>query len=324
MNLPDWIPDSEAGWWRIWLDYRIPHWDRLEREAAKTLTGSRTAVVRVGWDARTSSCAEWHATLFTLECETPSPGETEDAVRPATPAGVLLHHVVASVLPPEAETPPDPRSAELVSLVHAAHAAGETRRALKKDSRCPREAVERVEREADELRERARNAVEAAIRAGLQLRVGMLLVPPVVLKPEALHDQAVYGLLRGLHRSLVVVSNPIDWKPSGVAVCASCTTVFVPRRRTTAAYCGNCSRRPAAEAFGMRALRVGEPQTIRVPDLVGTMIIGWKTKTIAICPGCNDPFVGRSDASRCRRCANRDRKRRQRERQHGAGSEADS
>lgn len=321
MSLPKWIPASEIGRWQAWLGYRIPHWNHLEHTAAATLVGDRRAIVRVGWDATTAAPAQWHATLFTLTAETPSPDETMRAVQPVKPLGVVLHHEVTSEIPPEAETPPDPRAAAVVALVGAARTSAEKARALERDPRRPREAVARVTRQERMHRERALGAVEAAIHDGLTLREGMLLVPPMVVKPEALRDQAVYALLRRLRATLDSAPNALEWRPSGVAVCEGCTTVFVPRRRATAAYCPNCSKRPAAQVFGTRPLRVGEPQTIRVPELAGTMIVGWKTATIAICPACAEPFVGRVDATMCQRCANRERQRRHRERRRQSASE---
>lgn len=320
MSAPLGFPATHRELWARWLGYRIPHWDALERTAASTLTGSQTAKVRVWWDASTGTPAEWHATLFTLTAETPEPERTMAAAREYQPAGVLLHHVLTDDPHPHAAALPDPRPSDLAALVDKAFAARRALAELEGDFRLPAATLECARRASEALVDCARAEVEQAITHGLRARNGFPLVPPMVVKPQMMGDRVLYHLTFALRTALAPPGGDrVPWRPRGIAVCRACTTVFVPRRRTTGEFCPLCRKRPA-EPFvvGQRRLEPGTSQIVRAPNLASTLILGWTTTTIGLCPDCEAPFSGRRDATACPDCANRARQRRHRKRRANA------
>lgn len=306
---------ADAARWRRWLTWRYPHYERMESDASKTLTGGTSAIVRVGFDASTESPSDWHVSLFTAAGHTPDPAATFAAALRWKPAGMILHHVVAAGACRHERAPVDPRPDKIARVVARARAALETADRARADERAPATSVDRSERQAAARTSEARSLVEKAILDGLLTRRGFLLVPPMVVNPETLDDCRLYLFALAVRAQLDPGSSaePWAWQPRGVAVCCSCTTVFVPRRRSVAARCPLCSKRPAVpQVIGQRSLSEGERQTVRVPDLVGSMIVGWKTATVGLCPVCSAPFMGRRDATTCGACANRARQRRHR------------
>ena len=267
-----------------------------------------------GGTPRPAPPAEWHATLFTLANETLDPERAIAAAREYKLAGVLLHHVITDEPHSDAVVPPDPRPLELALLVDKAFRARRAYAAFKDDQRSSAAALGRKRRMFEALVDRARADVEQAITDGLRARDGFLLVPPMIVKPEMMSDWVVYNLALVLHRGLVpAAGDPVVWRPEGVSVCRACTMVFVPRRRQTGDFCRLCRKRPAEPFVAAgRPLEPGTRQTVRVPRLAGTMILGWKTTTIGLCPDCGAPFTGRRDATACSDCANRARQRRHR------------
>lgn len=300
--------------WRRWLGWRYPHYDQMEDEASGTLTGAATAVVRVGFDASAECAADWHVTLFTRTRQTPDPPATFAAALRWKPIGMILHHVVTDGESLHERAPHDPRPGEIVQAVEQARSAVEAAWSAKTDGRVPTMAMDRLERLAAVRMSEGRALVEAAIVDGLLARQGFLLVPPMIVRPHMLDDYRLYLFALAVRAGLDVAprAEACAWRPSGVAVCAACTTVFV-RRRPVATHCRLCSKRPAiAEVIGQRPLSDGQRQTVRVPDRVGNMIVGWKTTTVGLCPICGAPFSGRRDATTCPQCSNRERQRRYR------------
>lgn len=287
----------------------------METEAAATLTGGRAAVVRVGFDASTETVSQWHVTLFTRTDQTPDPAATFAAAGRLKPAGMLLHHVVT----PERSThecpPEDPRTRQIAQAVERASAARSNATAARTDERTPATVVDRAERGARELTAAAKLLVEAAIVDGLLPRSGFLLVPPMIIKATMLDDWLLYRLAFAIRASLdpQPPAEALAWRPSGVAVCTSCTAVFIPRRRSVAVRCSLCSKREAVPfVVGQRPILPGERQSVRVPRLMGSVITGWKTTTLGLCVSCGGPFMGRRDAKSCQDCSNRLRQRRHR------------
>lgn len=314
MRSPPVFPGSQRELWAAWLGYRVPHWNAFERAAAGTLTGSQSAQVRVWWDATTGAPSEWHATLFTLAAETPEPERTMAAAREYKPAGVLLHHVITDEPHPDAAAAPDRRASDLPTLVDEAFAARRALSELQGDARSPAATLEHASRASETLVDRARAEVEQAITDGLRARNGFPLVPPMVVKPEMMGDWILYQLALALRTALAPPDgDPTPWRPRGIAVSRACTTVFMPRRRETSEFCRHCRKRPAERfVVGQRPLEPGTRQTVRAPKLADTMILGWTTRTIGVCPECGTPFTGRRDATACPDCANRARQRRHR------------
>ena len=144
---------------------------------------------------------------------------------------------------------------------------------------------------------------------------GFLLIPPMVVKPAMLADWLSYQALLDL-RARLDPRRAGTWRPEGVAVCRGCTTVFVPRRRRTAEFCGSLERPATREVLGQRSLMPGETRAVRAPELTGNLIVGWKSVTVGMCPECGEPFIGRRDSTTCQSCAPRVRQRRRR----GAGA----
>jgi hypothetical protein len=271
--------------------------------------------VGVGWDATTDSTGDWHATLFTRNDETPDPEQTMAAAREYQPAGVLLHHVITDEPHPDAVASPEPRPRELAVLIVEALVARRKLAVVEDDHRAPAAALQRARRASEALADHARAEVEQAITDGLRARNGFPLVPPMVVKPQMMSDWVRYNLALELCTALAPpAGDPVPWRPHGIAVCRACTTVFVPRRRSTGEFCGLCRKRPA-EPFvvGQRSLQPGTRQTVRAPKLAGTLILGWTTTTIGLCPDCRTPFTARRDATACPDCANRARQRRHRQ-----------
>ncbi|MDP9135086.1 MAG: hypothetical protein M3N56_09710 [Actinomycetota bacterium] len=301
--------------WRRWLGYRLPHYDAMARAARATLIGDASAVVRVGFDGAKKSLADWHVTLFTRTPDTPDPDATVEATRRFKPAGMVLHHVLTGKPSPWEQPTPDPRPRMIVDALRRAGRAREAMRRAEADHRVPATTVDRSRSSAQTLANAARVVVEEAITDGLKARSGFLLIPPMIIKPEMLEDWAIYQDMLATHAALssYVEPAPQTWRPIGVAVCASCTLVFIPRRRSTAEYCPLCSKRKAEpNVIGQAPLGTRQRQAVRVPNLAGSMITGWKKATIAICGACGQPFAGRRDAKACPACANRARQHRHR------------
>lgn len=315
--LPPWFPQTHQEIWASWLDWRFPHYDAMERDAAEHLTGSKYSVVRVGWHGSKRRQAEWHITLFTLADETPNPAMALAATREHTPAGMLVHHVVTAAPSPDAPTPTTPRAGRLAAQIDEALRERQRLDQIAADPRTPPdELVRRHQATASHL-DTVRDDAESAIAAGLNARFGFLLVPPMVIKPEALLQQLLYDAVRQLRDRLDLSPTGIPWRPTGVAVCSACGVVFRPKR-VTADYCPDCRDHPPPEhVLGQRPWVPGATQTVRAPKLTGSLIRGWKTVTTGICPGCGQPFIGRKDATACKECSPRLRQRRRRRKNDG-------
>lgn len=311
----DELPTTYGEALRHWLGYRYPHYDEMEARAAATLTGTRTAAVRVGWDGGTRTPREWHATLFTLTDETPEPGRTRTAAETMKPAGMLLHHVVSVGARADATTPNNTQILEITDALRNARAAVRRAAIAASDSRTPLKSRQRLSKSAAGRVAGALKEIEQAITSGLRERCGLLLIPPMIAKPVMLADWLSYQALLDL-RARLDPGRAGTWRPEGIAVCRGCTTVFVPRRRRTAEFCRLCSKRPATcEVLGQRSLMSDETRTVRAPKLTGNLIVGWKSATVSMCPECGQPFIGRKDSTTCQTCAPRVRQRRRR----GAG-----
>lgn len=307
----------DAARWRRWLGWRYPHYDEMAEDAARTLTGDATAIVRVGFDASTESVSEWHVSLFTRTLQTPDPAATFAAALRWKPIGMILHHVITSGGSMHERAPRDPRPNEIARAVAHARSALTAARTAKADDRTPATSVDRAELRAAARMSEARRLVEQAITDGLLARRGFLLVPPMIVKPDMLDDCRLYMFALAVRAQLDrrPLAEAWSWRPRGVAVCRSCMIVFLPRRRSVAERCRLCSKREAfPEVIGQRSLADGERQTVRVADLAGNVIVAWKTTTVGLCPGCGTPFMGRRDATSCGTCSNRLRQRRHRER----------
>ncbi|HWT95387.1 MAG TPA: hypothetical protein VN238_20490 [Solirubrobacteraceae bacterium] len=314
-DLPNFADQTQV--WTRWLGYRLPHYDDLARKVQPTLTGTRRAVVRVGFNGTTGTDAQWHITLFTLRNETPDPGHTRAVAEPLTPLGMLLHHVVTSRPSRREQLPEDPRPAAAADLLTHAFAARKKLARAQTDQRVTARTLDRLHRSTRALADEATSAAERAIDDGLRAREGMFLVPTMVMEPAMLTDWIDWHAVR-LYRAAaagIAFDHAFVWRPRGIAVCQSCTTVFVPRRRESATYCRLCSKRPAEPfVLGQRPIGPGQSQTVRVPELAGSMVVGWKTTTVGLCSACGKPYHGRRDATTCSACANRARQQRHRER----------
>ena len=314
------LPQTAVEWWERWLGWRWPHFDQMESEAATTLTRSKFAVVRVGWNGSQRVAQDWHMTLFTLKGETPSPEKTVEALRDVRPAGLVLHHVMTVRPSSLAATPPHPLAAPLTAEILAAMKARQRFREVISDPRAAPAAVAKLRASVGSQLEAVRVRTEDAITDGLLRREHFPLKPVAVIQPSILEGLLTYAFLLDLRRQLMLDPEPIAWRPDGVAVCDSCGIVFRPRRRRTAARCHLCQGRDLpGEVFGLKALVPGELQTFRAPKLLGNMIVGWKTASMGICSECGKPFVAqRRDAEACPSCTNKLRQRRHRARRADA------
>lgn len=308
--------------WAIWLDYRLPHYDALADEAAATLVGSKTARVRTDFDG--THVRPSHITLTTLEAETPDPEATLATVTPHKPVGVVLHHQIVESLLAEHEQVPDPRAGEFAQRLSELHDELERLSGLVSDSRVsPRARESRHARFASAAAD-LEAQVRAVVTEGLEKRLGMFLVPAMVIFGRDLHDRQAYEyLLRTVGWLRLAQGLELrEWRPEGIAVCRACSLVFRPKRRATAEFCSRlCRARTAAPAFGEQPLQPGM-QPIRVPRLhPGTHVVtGWHTKWVGVCPGCGKPFAGRRDAKACTECSPRLRQQSYRQRK-AAGEE---
>lgn len=302
--------------WAIWLDYRQPHYEALAEEAAATLVGSKTTRVRTDFDG--THMRPSHVTLTTLAAETPDPETTVATARPHTPAGVVLHHQVVESLLPEHGQVSDPRAGELARRLGELHDELGRLGDLVSDPRVSPRARESRHAAFTSAAAELEEQVRAVVTEGLEKRLGMFLVPSVVIFGRDLHGRQAYEyLLRTVGWLRLAQSlEPREWRPQGIAVCRACSLVFRPKRRATAEFCSRlCRARPAAPALGEQPLQLGM-QPIRVPRLhPGTHVVrGWHTKWIGICPGCGKPFAGRRDAKACTDCSPRLRQRTHRQR----------
>ena len=314
------LPQTPVQWWERWLGWRWPHFDAMETHAAKTLTGSKSAVVRVGWNGTQGVAQDWHMTLFTRKAETPSPTETVESLRDVRPAGMVLHHVMTVRPSTLAATPPHPLAAPLTAEILAAMRARQRLCEVSSDPRAAPAAVAKLRASVESQLDAARARTEEAITEGLLRREHFPLKPVAVIQPSMLEGVLTYALLLDLRRQLMLEPEPIAWRPDGVAVCDACGIVFRPRRRRTAALCQLCHGRDLpSQVFGLKPLVLGELQTFRAPKLLGNMIVGWKTASMGICSECREPFVAqRRDAEACPSCTNKLRQRRHRARRADA------
>jgi predicted RNA-binding Zn-ribbon protein involved in translation (DUF1610 family) len=314
------LPQSPVEWWERWLGWRWPHFDQMESQAATTLTGSKFAVVRVGWNGTRRVAQGWHMTLFTLKGETPSPEKTVEAMRDVRPAGMVLHHVMTARLSTLAATPPHPLAAELTAEIIAAMKARKRFREVSSDPRAAPAAVAKLRISVQAQLDAARARTEEAITEGLLRHEHFPLKPVAVIQPSMLEGLVTYTFLLNLRRQLMLEPEPIAWQPEGVAVCDSCGIVFRPRRRRTAAQCHLCQGRDLpGQVFGLKPLVPGELQTFRAPKLLGKIIVGWKTASMGVCSECGKPFIAqRRDAEACPDCTNKLRQRRHRARRADA------
>lgn len=314
------LPQTAVEWWERWLGWRWPHFDQMESEAATTLTRSKFAVVRVGWNGSQRVAQDWHMTLFTLKGETPSPEKTVEALRDVRPAGLVLHHVMTVRPSSLAATPPHPLAAPLTAEILAAMKARQRFREVISDPRAAPAAVAKLRASVGSQLEAVRVRTEDAITDGLLRREHFPLKPLAVIRPSMLEGVLTYAFLLDLRRQLMLEPEPITWRPDGIAVCDACGIVFRPRRRRTAALCHLCHGRDLpGQVFGLKPLVLGELQTFRAPKLLGNMIVGWRTASMGICSECREPFVAqRRDAEACPSCTNKLRQRRHRARRADA------
>lgn len=142
--LLNFLPQTPVEWWERWLGWRWPHFDAMETHAAKTLTGSKFAVVRVGWNGTRRTAEDWHMTLFTRREETPSPEKTVAALRDVQPAGFVLHHAMTVRPSSLAATPPHPLAAPLNAEIRAAMKARQRFRDVSSDPRAAPTAIAKL------------------------------------------------------------------------------------------------------------------------------------------------------------------------------------
>jgi hypothetical protein len=316
----DFLPCTAVATWERWLGWRFPHYDVMEARAAATLSGSKFSVVRVGWDGRRRTAAEWHVTLFTVTSRTEVPAKTVAAIEDIKPAGMVFHHVMTKRPSRLASTPPDPRAAPLTEQILAAMKARRRFQEVSRDPRAVRSVVAARRRTVAAELSAARAAVEDAIRQGLIMRIGFPVRPLAVVKPSMLEHWILYRFVLQVRLQLLLEPEHVPWRPEGVAVCESCAFVFRPRRRRTAAFCDLCKRGDVMpQVLGDRPFKSGELHTFRAPKLNGNMIVGWKAASMGLCVECGKVFVSkRRDAEACPDCTNKLRQRRFRERQSGS------
>lgn len=294
--------------WDHWLAYDHPYADAMCRAATATLEGEHTAIVRQQFHPATGINDPYRFTLFTRPAETPDPAATLAAALRFKPAGVLLDHVVSTVRTPAERRPANRAAERLAKVVHEAGEAIGACMQAHRDGHAPASIKSKADEERARRTADARWQVEAAIETGLRARLGFFLLPPAILTAEALHDlmawRFVWAARCFLFSGLPSVSIPLDqrtWHPEGLSVCRGCTLVFAPKRRSTADYCSMCEKRPAAPPLG--SPRGGTPdgrQTVRLPNIQGGMIRGWRTATIGVCSECGESFIARrADAVTC-------------------------
>jgi hypothetical protein len=312
----DFLPRSALETWERWLGWRLPHFNVMETRAASTLSGSKFAKVRVGWNGSSRTPADWHVTLFTRTRETLSPDRTAAAIADIKPAGFVFHHVMTVRSSRCAATPPDPTAAPLTQQIQAAMLAAKRYRDLANDSLVQPLLLEAVRQSTVAQLDDARAATEAAITAGLVKRTNFTLRPLAVIKSSMLQDRILYQLLLHLRLQLMLEREPVPWRPEGVAVCETCAMVFKPRRRRTAALCDFCQGGGVEpQVFGEKPLAPGQLQTFRAPRTDGNLLLGWKTASMGFCDECGEVFVAqRRDARACERCSPKLRQRRLRHR----------
>jgi hypothetical protein len=282
--------------WDGWLRYQHPYVNVVKDAARSTLTGTKSAIVLQEFDPGGGTNNPYRWVLHTVGTETDDPAATLAACRANKPAGVVLDHRIADVLPPAPEAIANLRARWLVQRANRAYSASRAA------ERRPRSLGARFEFE----RRLAVVEVECAIETGLFAREGWFLRPPALIGAQALEGWLTYMMLLATRRSLATLGTGearIEdrlWRPSDIAVCDGCTLVFVPRTKATR-YCRLCRKRPAPGPLGSGPL----PAEIMVPRfLEGTRIItGWRRTTAAICDRCGEPFFGRKDALACPECS---------------------
>ena len=282
--------------WDGWLRYKHPYVNVVQDAAKSTLTGTKSAIVLQEFDPRQGTNNPYRWALHTISAETDDPPATLAACGASKPAGVILDHRIADLLPAAPEAIANRCACWLVRRVNAAC------RASWAAERRPRSLGARFEFQ----RRLAVVEVEWAIETGLFAREGGFLRPPVLIGAQAFKDWLIYVMLLAIRRFLAGLGGKEEriedrlWRPSGIAVCDGCTLVFVPRTKATR-YCGLCRKRPALAPLGSGSL----PAEIMVPRfLEGTrMITGWRRTTAAICDQCGEPFFGRKDALACPKCS---------------------
>lgn len=319
------MPRTHEQVWERWFGWRYPHFDAMAADAAKTLTGRKYAAVRVGWDGTSGVARHWHVTLFTLRSETPDPAATRAAPRDYQPAGFVFHHVMTEEPAAVAATPVDKRVVPLVRSVNTALWLRERLSSVLGDARAAPVAVERLRTQTEVQLAAARREAEEAIVSGLHLRHGFFLKPVAIVAPAMLENWLLYQMVLFIRGQLAPAAEHPPWTPHGIAVCAACTSVFRPRRRTTATYCDLCKRRPADQhVLGEQPFVPGSLQTVRAPRLHGGLVVGWRTIAVGLCVECGQPFGSRRDATACEACRGKVRQRRHRMRRgrpssHGPG-----
>jgi hypothetical protein len=281
--------------WDGWLRYQHPYVNVVENAARSTLTGTKSAIVLQEFDPLEGTNHPYRWALHTIGAETDDPAVTLAACQASKPAGVVLDHRIADVLPPAPAPIANPRARWLVRRVNVARRASQA-------AERPRSLGARFEFQ----RRLAVVQVEWAIETGLFAREGWFLRPPALIGAQALKDSLTYMTLLEIRRFLGALGTEEEriedrlWRPSGIAVCDGCTLVFVPRTKATR-YCRLCRKRPAPAPPGSGPL----PAEIMVPQfLEGTRVImGWGRTTAALCERCGEPYFGRKDALACPKCA---------------------
>jgi hypothetical protein len=282
--------------WDGWLRYQHPHVNLVENTAKSTLGGTKSAIVLQEFDSIEGTNHPYRWVLHTISAETDDPAATLTACSTCKPAGVILDHRLADLLPPAPAARANRCARWLVRRVNAAcHASwAAERRARSLDARF------------EFQRRLAVVEVEWAIETGLFAREGWFLRPPVLIGAQGLKDWLTYVTLLAIRRFLAALGTDEEriedrlWRPSGIAVCDGCTLVFIPRTKATR-YCRLCRKRPAPPPLGSGPL----PAEIMVPRfLEDTKIItGWRRTTVAVCERCGKPYFGRKDALACSKCS---------------------
>lgn len=178
-----------------------------------------------------------------------------------------------------------------------------------------------AERQAEAKRasEPAARELEEAIALGLQNRMWNPLAWPVFPSASEKIDSLGYRLIQGLRAKMLpgsLCARLYGPQPGGLSVCAGCTFIFRPRRKTrSATFCRLCSHRPAA--LGILDFERHPPHgraLLRRPVFESTgQLVGWNVASWGRCDVCNKPFgadnaTARTCSDACRQADYRKRK----------------
>jgi len=167
------------------------------------------------------------------------------------------------------------------------------------DARVPLAQMDPLGKRLIESRDAAWKQLGPVVRSGLVAREGTFLVPFAVPRVDLLDDWFAWHYV-AMWLRVLGAKGPIR----GLRVCAGCTAVFKPLRKSTARFCRLCEHSAPAPALGSLESDVlclkGDRATVRVPRLVGRhAVAGWRRVTLGLCTECGRPFGGRSDRATC-------------------------